>query len=270
MILAQHSSRRSALIAALQGGGLGALAGFMTRDLDLPALVSFEHPQEPLVIGAAVVGALVGLTRFRAMLAATTLALGLLWVVVAFTPLTGWLAKGLVRREVAEPADAVFVSFAGLRPGLARLTEAQNRALTGAEMLVRSKTRNLVVAESSLLPSVAIVTDLARRLGISGEPIVAGRADNTREEAVVVSALARSKAWKVVLVVTSPIHSRRASAALEREGVVVVSIPSLESRFDIDDLATSTDRLAAFGSVIHERLGIWIYTWRGWLSVPAG
>jgi uncharacterized SAM-binding protein YcdF (DUF218 family) len=104
------------------------------------------------------------------------------------------------------------------------------------------------------------------RLGVAGEPLVAGRAETTREEALAVGSLAREKGWKLVLVVTSPIHSRRASAAFEKEGVTVVSTPSMESRFDLDNLDTSVDRLTAFGSVIHERLGIWVYARRGWLA----
>ena len=65
---------------------------------------------------------------------------------------------------------------------------------------------------------------------------------------------------------TSPIHSRRASAALEKEGVTVVSSPSAETRFDLATLDTWNDRLAAFGSVMHERLGLWVYARRGWID----
>ena len=266
MMFTKRAPGGSILADALHGCALGTLAGFITRDLDLPALISFEHPQEPLVILAAVLGMLLGITRFRGLLVAATVALGLLWGTVAFTPLSGWLAQGLARREVIEDADAVFVSFAGLRPGAQRITEAQNRALHGAELVARGKAKVLVVAESSLLPSVATVRDLMGRLGVAGEPLVAGRAETTREEALAVGSLAREKGWKLVLVVTSPIHSRRASAAFEKEGVTVVSTPSMESRFDLDNLDTSVDRLTAFGSVIHERLGIWVYARRGWLA----
>jgi uncharacterized SAM-binding protein YcdF (DUF218 family) len=266
MILTKRKPGGSVLVDALLGCVLGALAGFITRDLDLPALISFEHPQEPLVIFAAVLGLILGITRFRGLLAAATVALGLLWVTVAFTPLSGWLAQGLTRREMVEDADAVFVSFAGLRPGAQRMSEVQSRVLHGAELVARGKAKALVVVESSLVPSVATARDLMDRLGLPGEPLVAGHADNTREEAMAVAAMAREKGWKLVLLVTSPIHSRRASAAFEKQGITVVSTPSVESRFDLDSLDTSLDRLAAFGSVIHERLGIWVYARRGWLA----
>jgi uncharacterized SAM-binding protein YcdF (DUF218 family) len=258
--------KAATLGGALQGCALGALAGFIARDLDLPALISFEHSREPLVIVAALVGAALGATRFRRWLGAVVAALALLWGAVAFSPISGWLADGLARRELEEPADVVFVSFAGLAPGAQRMTEAYNRALHGAELLARGKVKVVAVPESSSLPSVAVVRDLMGRLGLPGEPVVVGRADTTHEEAVAVGAAARKEGWKLLLVVSSPIHSRRICAALEKEGVTVVSTPSLESRFNIDDLSTPADRLAAFGSVMHERLGFWVYARRGWVS----
>ena len=270
MIFTKRASQASLLSDGAQGCLLGALAGFVMRDLDLPALVSFAHPQEPLIVLAALLGALIGVTRLRGALAGSTLALGVVWGAVAFTPFASRLAQGLVRREIAESADAVFVSFAGLRPGAQRTSEAQNRALHGVELLALRKAHQLVVVESSLLQGVAMVRELRERLGVEGDLVVAGRGDTTREEAVAVAAAARERSWKVLLVVTSPIHSRRACAALEKEGVTVVSSPSVDSRFQVDELDTSSERLAAFGSVIHERLGTWIYMRRGWLSGHAG
>jgi uncharacterized SAM-binding protein YcdF (DUF218 family) len=258
-------ARSHPLTGALQGCALGALAGLLARDLDLPALISFEHAREPLVVLSALLGAAFGITRWRRWLAGVVCALGFLWLTVAFTPLSSWLARGLARQELEEPADAVFVSFAGLAPGGQRMTEAHNRALHGAELLARGKVKTLVVAESSFLPSVALLRDLMGRLGIAGQPVAAGRADTTREEALAVAALAREKGWKLLLVVSSPIHSRRVCASIEKEGIAVVSTPSIESRFDIDELDTPGDRLVAFGSIMHERLGLWVYARRGWV-----
>jgi len=248
------------------GAALGALVGFCVRDLDLPALVSFERPQEPLVVVASLVGALLCLTRFRRVLSAATLLLALLWCVVAFSPLSRWLSHGLTRFEVVEPADAVFVSSSGLRPGAQRMAEARSRFFYGIDLLVRDKARRLIVTESADIPGAAIVRQLLESAGVAPDLLEAGRAETTHEEAVVVGKLVRQRGLKLVLLVTSPIHSRRASAALEKEGVTVVSSPSPETRFDLERLPTSSARLAAFGSVIHERLGFWVYARRGWVD----
>jgi uncharacterized SAM-binding protein YcdF (DUF218 family) len=257
------------LATAVTGGALGALAGFLTRDLDLPALVSFEHSREPLVVAGAVLGAVLALTRLRWALWISTAGLALLWCVVAFSPVSGWLSRGLIRSDATEPADAVFVSVSSLRPGSDRIGELQNRLLHGIELVIRGKAPRLVVAESGEVPCVALARQLMESAAAGGELLIARRAENTREEAVAIAELARQRRFNAILLVTSPIHSRRAGAALEREGVTVLSSPSPETRFDLETLDTWADRLAAFGSVMHERVGLWVYARRGWLSRAA-
>jgi uncharacterized SAM-binding protein YcdF (DUF218 family) len=75
----------------------------------------------------------------------------------------------------------------------------------------------------------------------------------------------RLRGWRTILLVTSPTHSRRASLAFEREGLDVVSSPSVETRFDLETLDRPGERLTAFGAVTHERLGLVWYRWKGWI-----
>ena len=257
-------------ISAPVGAAIGALAGFLVRDLDLPALISYQHAREPLVLAAAVAGALCSFSvRLRRVLLASTAGLALLWCVVASTSISAWLSHGLIRTEGVEPADAVFVSFSSLRPGAQGAGEVRNRLFHGIALLARGKAPRLALCESAETPGVAIARELMESTGAKEELIVLSQAENTRDEALAVAALARERGLKLVLLVTSPIHSRRASAALEKEGVTVVSSPSAETRFDLDTLDTWNDRLAAFGSVMHERLGLWVYARRGWVSEAA-
>ncbi len=248
------------------GATMGALAGFIIRDLDLPALISYEHSREPLVFAAAALGGLLALTRLRALLVAGTAALCLLWCVVAVTPLSGWLSRGLTRTEAVEPADAVFVSLSSLGPGTQGPAEVRNRLFHGLSLLARGKAPRLLLCESAAVQGVALAREMIDAAGVTTEIVVLSKAENTREEATAVSSLARSRNFKMVLLVTSPIHSRRASAALEKEGVTVVSSPSAETRFDLSTLDTWNDRLSAFGTVMHERLGLWVYARRGWIG----
>jgi uncharacterized SAM-binding protein YcdF (DUF218 family) len=257
-------------VFAPMGAVVGALAGFLIRDLDLPALVSYQHAREPLVLAAAVAGALLaGSTRLRRCLFAGTAGLALLWCVVAFTSASAWLSRGLTRTEAVEPADAVFVSFSSLRPGAQGAGELRNRLFHGIALVARGKAPRLVLCESIETPGIGIARELMEATGARAELVVLADAENTRDEALAVSDLARKRGFKLLLLVTSPIHSRRASSALEKEGVTVVSSPSVETRFDLDTLDTWNDRLAAFGSVMHERLGLWVYARRGWVSPAA-
>jgi uncharacterized SAM-binding protein YcdF (DUF218 family) len=146
---------------------------------------------------------------------------------------------------------------------------ALTRLLHGVELLAEGRAPRLVVSEG-VASEGASDADEARalmdRLGLKRELHLIPAVKNTREEALAVADLYRKQGWKLVLVVTSPAHSRRAAAALEHEGVDVVSSPSREMRFNLQALESWSDRLRAFGTLIHERLGLWVYDRRGWLA----
>jgi len=249
------------------GAAVGAAAGFALKDLDLPALVSYPGEREPLVVLAAVLGAVVWNTRAQRWFGLGAASLGFLWCVVAFTPLSLWLAEGLPRQEAVEDADAVLVMASARRSDG---SGALSRLFHGVELLAEGRAPRLVLSE--LEPPGRSYADeartLMRRLGLKQELQIVGPVKNTRDEAVRLATLYRERGWKLVLVVTSPAHSRRASAALEREGVEVISSPSRETRFDLQALDTWKDRLAAFGTLMHERVGILVYDQRGWLASP--
>jgi uncharacterized SAM-binding protein YcdF (DUF218 family) len=235
------------------------------RDLDLPALISYGGEREPLVPLMTVAAALLWNTRLRQWVAAGAGVLVVLWCVVAFTPLSSWLADGLRRQDPVESADAVLVLAAGRR---ADGSGALTRLLHGVELLAEGRAPKLVVTDAGPTdPSYAEeARSLMARLGLKQELQVLPPAKNTRQEALALADLYRKQSWKRVLVVTSPAHSRRAAAALEHEGVDVISSPSREMRFNFQALESWSDRLRAFGTLIHERLGLWVYDRRGWLA----
>ena len=39
--------------------------------------------------------------------------------------------------------------------------------------------------------------------------------------------------------------------------------PAVETLFDLETLDRADDRLRAFGHLLHERLGLWLYAFRG-------
>src|SRR5512138_1850594 len=92
--------------AARLGGGLasGALVGLVMLELDLPGVASFWGDQSLLAPAAAVLGALVGLTRLRRLVLATAMAFVGLWLAASYTPLVPWMAEGLVRRDAPQQA----------------------------------------------------------------------------------------------------------------------------------------------------------------------
>jgi uncharacterized SAM-binding protein YcdF (DUF218 family) len=110
-----------------------------------------------------------------------------------------------------------------------------------------------------------IARGLMKKLGIRGDLLTVGPALNTRGEAQLVAELHRQNGWRSVLLVTSPLHSRRAALAFESAGLEVISSPSWEPRYDLETLDRPGERLQAFGSLLHERVGLWWYRRRGFI-----
>ena len=239
----------------------------MVVHLNLASLVSFWDDQALLVPAAALVVALGWTTRLRQPLVVGTSLLAALWLSVAFTPLTSWMARGLVRCDAIRRADAVFVFSSRMQRDAEPTSDSLARLLRGVELVVEGQAPTLILSE--LPPPERSLPEYARpllaHLRLSPEVLVVGPVRNTRDEAVAVADVFRARGWRRVLAVTSPTHTARACATLEAMGLQVVSVPSLETRFDLETLDRPMERLEAFGTVIHERLGRFVYRRRGWV-----
>lgn len=250
------------------GLAMGALLGMLATDIDLPSFVSWPYDRTWLVLGVAVLGAVLWRTRMRTLLALGVAAAGILWLAVAFTPLVARLAEGLVRRDAVRDADAVFVFASRLQDDGEPTQDAMSRLLRGVELVAEGRAPRLVVSEMHP-PSreyAPTAREWTRRYAPRAEVLVVGPIRNTREEAVAAARLLRERGLRRVLAVTSPVHTRRAAGALEREGLEVVAVPSIETRYDLEGLESPGDRRRAFGSVAHERIGLVVYARRGWLK----
>lgn len=265
MPLSRPSGRLSRLAVGLTAG---SLAGLIVVDLNLPSLVSFFGDRTYLVPLAAALGALLWLTPLRRVTGVAVVALALLWLAVAFTPVTSWLTEGLVRRDPLEAADAVFVFASRVQEDGDPTADAMSRLLKGVEMVAEGRAPRLLVSE--VAPPAGPYAPLARawvaEFAPRGEVFTVGRIRNTRDEAMAVAKLCHERGWRRVLAVTSPTHTRRAAAALEKAGLVVVAVPSVETRFDLERLHWPGDRREAFAPIAHERIGLVVYRRRGWID----
>jgi uncharacterized SAM-binding protein YcdF (DUF218 family) len=252
-----------------QGLLAGGVAGFLGRDLDLPSLVSYWGARAPLVLATALGFALLWGTPLRRALSAAVAALVVAWGLVAFTPLTSLMARDLARRDALAPADAVFVLGSRLQDDGELTTQAMSRLVRAIEVVGQGYAPRLILSE--LPQPYAPYAPAARALlghlgpGLAPELLTIGPVRSTRDEARLLGELFRSRGWRRLVVVTDPAHSRRASAAFEAEGLEVVSFPSTETRWDFEDLQRPDERLAAFGSLLHEYAGLAYYRLRGFV-----
>jgi uncharacterized SAM-binding protein YcdF (DUF218 family) len=249
------------------GLAVGAFIGLLAHELNLRAFVSLRSDDLLLVPVLAGVAALLWHTRAWIVFSATAGLLAILWLTAAFSPLSRWLSGGLVRRDALRIADAVFVLSSDIQPDGDPTSVAQARLLHGLELISQGYADRIIISE--LLPPsgsyAAVTRPLMDHLRLRQELAVVGPVRNTHDEAIAVTDLCRTRGWRRILLVTSPSHSRRASAAFERMGLEIVSAPCPETRFDFEGLSTPGDRLTAFSSVAHERIGLWLYHRRGWI-----
>ena len=192
-------------------------------------------------------------------------ALALLWLLVAFTPLTSWMAQGLVRRDPLREADAIVVLASNIQRDGELTAAAMSRLLHGLELLADHRAPRLVLTE--MRPPARSYSEPARALmgtlRVEGELVAVGPVRDTRDEAQAVARLFAERGFKSLILVTSPTHTRRAARTFERQGLTVMASPAVETLFDLETLDKADDRLRAFGHLLHERLGLWLYAYQG-------
>jgi uncharacterized SAM-binding protein YcdF (DUF218 family) len=252
---------RGTAVGPVCGAVAGGLCGFLLGDL---APVEIASAWIPL----AAAGALLGSTRLRALPLAGAIVLALAWNVVAWTSLASAMASALPRRDPLRSADAVLVMASRLQSDGDPTVEADSRLDRGVALLTAGLAARLIVPELAepaprYEPLARARLEQSRAEGV--EVVAVGPVRRTRDEAVAVAALCRARGWGRVLVVTSPLHSRRACAALEREGLEVISAPAVETRFDLQTLDRPPERLQAFSGALYERAATWLYARRGWI-----
>lgn len=266
--------------AAVRGAALGLVLGVaVTQVLLQDAGFGSTAPLLLALAGGAVLGAL---ERER-VLRVLTAGVALVVLVVILTPVMLGPARSLVRRDVAvlhpetaapgtlPSVDAVFVLSASVTAsGLVR-GQGIDRLL-GALAWSRALARPLVVSvvrvpgEPDAVPSLADQRRLAALAGVA-PPLAVDSVFSTRDEAVRVAALARARGWRRLLVVTSPLHTRRACAAFERVGLQVVCAPAPSRDVTLDGplaLRGPTSRLRAFTLWLYETAARVEYGLRGW------
>jgi len=264
--MSEASPTRTPLI----GLALGLGAGLLWKDLGLRGIISYWGSSAPIVVLFGIVGAILWKARLHRVVVAVPAALMLLWMAVAFTPLCAWMARPLIVENTAAPADAIFVLSSDVQHDDEPTATALARGTRGLELLGLGLAPRLFLSELSP-PAGSFKRYLvasATKLGMRDPSAIVdvGFVYNTHDEALRLAKLFRENGWQRLLLVTSPVHSRRAAAVFLRAGVPeVISVPSIETLYDLQRLRHPDDKLEAFGAIAHEWVGLWVYHLRGWI-----
>lgn len=251
---------------AASGAVLGVLAWEAGVYAGVQALPLLRGPHGlPL---AALLGALLGLTRARVVMwwfggvvAATLLLVG-------YTPWINGAFRSLIREDPLQPTEAVVVLSSDIFRDGAIPAEAQNRLLRGYEVIQQGFGRRLVVThlpppKPSYVPAIR---EEMQRLGLRF-PVeeVPGPVWDTHDEAVAVARLARERGWPRVILVSDPSHLRRAAAAFEKAGVQVLCAPGAVRNYNPHHIWGPQARVEAFRDWLYETVGFQVYRMRGWI-----
>ncbi len=225
---------------------------------------------------ALLVGVVLAPTRYGGLLWLGIGSLGFLTAAVAYTPLVRPLAYAFLRADAdprdGVPIDAVVVLSGGITDDgrlsgqaldrlLTAFAEARERNIGTLELSVTEQRRGRSTVNSEA-DQRALVTLVAPELTLH---FVRG-VHSTRDEAVAFAALARTHQVQHVLLVTSPLHSRRACNAFETVGLTVTCRPAKSRDYALSALETRDNRVLAFQDVLYESAATVLYRVRGWTS----
>ncbi|MFN2565506.1 MAG: YdcF family protein [Gemmatimonadaceae bacterium] len=255
----------------LVGALLGALLWLEIIALGVPKVL-WGSPGYNLIPVATLAGALLGRTRVRHALLATTTGVAILIAVIAYTPIMRRLTRASVRADATGPAvQAIVVLSGGITSDGHLEPAAADRLLTGLSLVRRGVASTLIVSRERPRDHRRGLTsdlDQQRLVALLDRPVrllIADSVYSTRDEAVRMRALAQALGISSVAVVTSPVHTRRACATFERVGFAVTCVPSESRGVPLGNLRVATDRVQAFQLWLYELAGRTLYRARGWI-----
>ncbi len=260
----------SRLRAAVQGGLLAALTWIGVGWLELQQVVRL--PFLLLFPIVTLLGAVLATTRFRPVVEASAGLFLAVVVMVGFTPLLRPGVQALIVEELLPPggADAVVVLSAGLNQDGYLSPAGTERLLHAVELLRRSAAPTIVTTRLRRpvgRDTVTSDTDQSRLIALAPASIrhlVVDSVHTTRDEAVQVASLARREGWQHLIVVTSPMHTRRACAAFRHVGLNITCTASPSREVAVRTLRNPGERWHAMSPWAHEVVGWWWYGVRGW------
>jgi len=170
--------------------------------------------------------------------------------------------------RVLSPLPAVVALSASVHPDGRPDDQAQLRLIRAYELLGEAKARRLIVTRiAPPVPStLAAVRDQLARLGLDCPVEEVGPVRNTRDEALAVAALARHRGWKEILLVSDPMHLRRAGAVFSAAGLTPYCVPSEPYGYDLSSPNSPAGRWNLFRALLWEYVGYQVYRWRGWIQ----
>jgi len=250
---------------------LGILVGTLLSSLGFDVISGFPSPGVWIVVGA-VFGVAMGMLRQRALLLVLGVLLATLMLVVVWTPMMSALAPRWVRNDpLPDRFDAVMALSEDVHSDSTLSAGAFDRLRAATAIAKRDSSAWLVTSrvrtpfDSMVIDSDAGQRELVDAAGLADRWRIVDHVHATHDEAVRAAQLLLPARPNLVLV-TSPMHTRRACSTFERAGFTVTCRAAREHLRVTWHPEGTLDRLAAFRDYIYELLGTIEYRARGWLN----
>jgi uncharacterized SAM-binding protein YcdF (DUF218 family) len=261
-------SRQSAAAGAAIGGAAGGFSGCLLAMVAIHETIGL-HSAPLLVLLAMVGGAIVGALNGRWIVLAINGLLVLVFLIVGYTPLMFGIASKWVRDDPPAQASAIVVLSAGVKSDGALNAGGVERLLSGLELFQKQAAPRLVTTavETEYANGVRSSTpDQSRLIQLAGASSAWTSLTDvftTRDEAV--QAAKKLPSGAAIILVTSPMHTRRACATFEAVGFKVTCRAATEHHSVTWHPILPSDRLESFGMYLYERFGMVKYRAKGWL-----
>lgn len=192
---------------------------------------------------------------------------GGVWLAIAYTPLANVLVLPLsIIPSQPSKADVIVILSGGRYLDGSLNDEALRRTITGVR-LYRLELAPLLLFTGGPCcgqSASALMGNLAVDLGVPRSAIlIEEQSLRTSESAIHSAALLRMNRMSSAILVTGPLHMRRAMLAFEHAGVSVS--PVCADGKNLWLLTGGVERLSLLQAAIHEYLGLAFYRIRGWI-----
>jgi uncharacterized SAM-binding protein YcdF (DUF218 family) len=197
------------------------------------------------------------------------------YLVLAWSPVMRPFSHTRIRNDPANghQAGAIVVLSSGVTTDTTLDQQGADRLLTGLELL-RSGRAPLIITTRVRRDFPASLTlwsdaDQRRLISLAGAErlwLQTASVGSTREEAIRAAELLLPMRIHRIVVVTSPMHTRRACATFESAGFSVQCVAARERTVPVRNPQTVTERLTGSKRYLYERNATMKYRAAGWIN----
>jgi uncharacterized SAM-binding protein YcdF (DUF218 family) len=154
----------------------------------------------------------------------------LLPIASAILPVGTWLGAPLIVAERVRPVDAIVVLGAGTYDETTLKPDSSYRLLRALQLLKAGHASRLILSggthRGTRVSDARVMADVAVALGADPGALILDEVSvSTSQQAEAVARIAGVRRLRSIALVTSPLHSYRASGTFRRTGLEVVSVP---------------------------------------------